>query len=112
MNANNVVLLQGRVSSVPRLRELPSGAAIVNLEITTQVDDAALSVPVVYEGASVDCSAGDDVVVVGHVRRRFFRAGGVTQSRTEVLAERVVRASRSRAAHKLIEGVMAVLEAA
>ena len=31
MNANNVVLLRGRVSSEPRLRELPSGSAIVNL---------------------------------------------------------------------------------
>ena len=39
MNANNVVLLRGRVSSEPRLRELPSGSAIVNLEVTTTVDE-------------------------------------------------------------------------
>jgi|SRR5215210_631781 single-strand DNA-binding protein len=112
MNVNNVVLLQGRVSSEPRLRELPSGSAIVNLEVTTVVDDASISVPVVVESASVDCGAGDDVVVVGVVRRRFFRAGGATQSRTEVLAEKVVRTSRTRAAQKLIEGVVALLEVA
>ena len=112
MNVNNVVVLQGRVSSEPRLRELPSGSAIVNLEVTTVVDDASISVPVVVESASVDCGAGDDVVVVGVVRRRFFRAGGATQSRTEVLAEKVVRTSRTRAAHKLIEGVVALLEVA
>jgi single-strand DNA-binding protein len=67
-------------------------------------------VPVVVEAATVDCAAGDEVVVVGTVRRRFFRAGGATQSRTEVLADKVVRASRTRAAQKLIEGVVALLD--
>jgi single-strand DNA-binding protein len=112
MNANNVVLLRGRVSSEPRLRELPSGSAIVNLEVTTVVDQVSVSVsvPVVVEAATVDCAAGDEVVVVGTVRRRFFRAGGATQSRTEVLADKVVRASRTRAAQKLIEGVVALLD--
>ena len=52
------------------------------------------------------------VVVVGTVRRRFFRAGGATQSRTEVLADKVVRASRTRAAQKLVESVVALLDAA
>ena len=112
MNANNVVLLRGRVSSAPRVRELPSGSAIVNLEVTTVVDDVSISVPVVVESATVECVAGDEVVVVGTVRRRFFRAGGATQSRTEVLAEKVVRASRTRAAQKLIEGVVTLLDAA
>jgi single-strand DNA-binding protein len=110
MNANNVVLLRGRVSSEPRLRELPSGSAIVNLEVTTLVDEVSVSVPVVVEAATVDCAAGDEVVVVGTVRRRFFRAGGATQSRTEVLADKVVRASRTRAAQKLIEGVVALID--
>ena len=112
MHANNVVLLRGRVSSEPRVRELPSGSAIVNLEVTTLVDDVSVSVPVVVEAATVECTAGDDVVVVGTVRRRFFRAGGATQSRTEVLADKVVRASRTRAVQKLVESVVLVLEAA
>ena len=112
MDSNNVVLLRGRVSSEPRVRELPSGSTIVNLEVTTHVDDTSVSVPVVVERASVECVAGDEVVVVGHVRRRFFRAGGITQSRTEVFAEKVVRASRTRAAQKLIESVVELLDAA
>ena len=41
-------------------------------------------------------SAGADVVVLGSVRRRFFRAGGATQSRTEVVAEKVVAAPGPR----------------
>jgi single-strand DNA-binding protein len=112
MNANNVVLLRGRVSSEPRMRELPSGSTIVNLEVTTVLDETSVSVPVVVEAPTVECVAGDEVVVVGSVRRRFFRAGGATQSRTEVLADKVVRASRTRAAQKLIEGVVALLDAA
>jgi single-strand DNA-binding protein len=112
MDSNNVVLLQGRVSSEPRPRELPSGSTIVNLEVTTQVGESSVSVPVVLERPSVECVAGDDVVVVGHVRRRFFRAGGSTQSRTEVLAHKVVRASRTRAVQTLIERVVVLLDTA
>jgi single-strand DNA-binding protein len=112
MNANNVVLLRGRVSSEPRMRELPSGSVIVNLEVTTIVSDVSVSVPVVVEAATVECAAGDEVVVAGTVRRRFFRAGGATQSRTEVLADKVVRATRTRAAQKLIESVVLLLDAA
>src|SRR3954471_21965809 len=112
MNANNVVLLRGRVSSEPRVRELPSGSAIVNLEVTTTVDEGAVAAPVAVEAATLECAAGDDVVVVGTVRRRFFRAGGVTQSRTEVLADKVVRATRARAAQKLVESVVGLLDAA
>lgn len=109
MQANNVVLLRGRVTSEPRLRELPSGSAIVNLDVTTVVDDVSISVPVVVDRDTVDCGAGDDVVIAGHVRRRFFRAGGATQSRTEVVAVQLVRAGRARAVEKLVERVAATL---
>ena len=46
--------------------------------------------------AWADASPRRRVVVVGRVRRRFFRAGGATASRTEVVADRVVPA-RQRA---------------
>jgi single-strand DNA-binding protein len=36
------------------------------------------------------------VVVVGRVRRRFFHAGGATQSRTEVVAETVLPAGQAK----------------
>jgi single-strand DNA-binding protein len=51
------------------------------------------------------------VLVVGHVRRRFFRAGGATQSRTEIVAHKVVRSTRVKAAEQLLAGVVALLEA-
>ena len=54
--------------------------------------------------------AGDEVVVVGRARRRFFRAGGATASRTEVVAAQVcpVRApARVRAALAPVRALLA-----
>jgi single-strand DNA-binding protein len=51
--------------------------------------------------ANCPASPGSEVVVAGHVRRRFFRAGGVTQSRTEVVATRVIVNGKPAAVVKL-----------
>lgn len=99
----NVVVLRGRISSEPRVRELPSGSTVTQLELTTHAGDVTLSVPVVVHAAAVACAAGDEVVVTGRVQRRFFRAGGITQSRTEVVADQVVAAHRKRQAERAIE---------
>ena len=53
--------------------------------------------------------AGLVVVAAGHVRRRFFRAGGATQSRTEVVVERLSPASDSRAVERVRKMVVAAL---
>jgi hypothetical protein len=56
---------------------------------------------------------GDEVVVLGSVRRRFFRAGGSTASRVEIEAEVVCRARnrrRSRGLHRRIEELLVALE--
>ena len=100
MHSNNLVVLRGRVSSEPTARELPSGSVVTNIELTTPTDDGAVSVPVVIAGAA-SYSLGDELVVVGSVRRRFFRAGGATQSRTEVVASEIVRA-KSRSVARLV----------
>ena len=92
----NVVAIRGRLSRPPEERILPtSGDRIVGLDLTVRREGAerAESVPVVIADppASVTTlDAGAEVVVVGHVARRFFRAGGLTQSRTEVVARTVV----------------------
>ena len=41
--------------------------------------------------------AGDEVVALGNVRRRFFRAGATTASRVEISATAVARATDKRA---------------
>ena len=103
MNPCNLVVLCGHVSSPPRSTELPSGSALLHLEVTTRVDGTAVSVPVVWLDPTASFDAADEVVVVGQVRRRFFRAGGATASRTEVVAERVLRASRTRECTRAVE---------
>jgi single-strand DNA-binding protein len=54
-------------------------------------------------------SAGQELVVTGRVRRRYFRAGGRTQSRTEVVAGRVIPARRAAAAAKAVEEALATV---
>lgn len=96
----NLVVLRGVLSSPPRRRDLPSGSAVTHLDVTVRTADGVSTAPVVVHDAAPHVDAlegGDEVVVVGRVERRFFRAGGVTQSRTEVVAERVARGTRQRA---------------
>lgn len=109
MHHHNIVVLRGTVSSAPRHRELPSGSTLVQLELTTRCDEGTLTVPVSWFDPSAVPDADDDVVIVGHVRRRFFRAGGVTQSRTEVVAARVIRASRRRDTTRALAPVLDAL---
>lgn len=101
----NVVALRGRLARPAEQRLLPSGDRLVALELTVhRAGDKAETVPVVWFDPPASAAALDhdqEVVVVGRVRRRFFRAGGATQSRTEVVADVVVparQASRARAA--------------
>lgn len=90
----NIVVLRGVLSSDPRTRTLPSGDTLVSYEVTTDADDGRISVPVVVFSPrrSPSVAKGDEVVVTGSVRRRFFRAGTVTTSRTEVVAAGLARA--------------------
>lgn len=99
MSEHNLVVLWGTLVADPRIRELASGGVVSQFDITTRDDSGTYSVPVAWfapppRGTGVQ--PGEDVVVIGSVRRRFFRVGGVTQSRTEVVAEKVVAARRGR----------------
>lgn len=103
----NVVFLRGSLSSPPTRRELPSGDTLVAYEVTVRRPDGpAESVPVAWLGAPASAdgfTAGAEVLVTGRVRRRFFRAGGATASRTEVLADTVVLASHKRRARTAVQ---------
>lgn len=101
----NIVVLRGSLSSAPQHRDLPSGSVVWTLEVTTPTESGNLSVPVALFDPAVapELAPGAEVVVVGEVRRRFFRAGGSTQSRTEVVATEVVTARPAARARKVIE---------
>ena len=107
MDTNNLVLLRGTLTRDPLERTLPSGDVVTQLEVTTCVDGRRVSAPVAVHAADVRFAEGDEVVVTGHVSRRFFRAGGVTQSRTEVIAAEVLKPTRRRAVQRAVEALCA-----
>lgn len=98
----NMVFLRGRLSRPAEVRVLDSGTTVVNYEVTVARDGAPKeSVPVIWQDPPAkalagDYGEGDEVVVLGRVRRRFFRAGGGTQSRTEVVAETFLPARQAK----------------
>ncbi len=108
----NVVVLHGTLSSDPVTRTLTSGSVLVSLELTTLVDGASVSVPVAWfdPPAEVTWEAGDTLLVTGTVRRRFFRAGGLTQSRTEVVAAEVIAGGRRRQERAALSRAALLLE--
>ena len=108
----NIVVLRGVLSSAPVLRDLASGSRLLSLEVTTRdLEGRAASVPVAWfdPPAATSLSEGDEVVVEGAVRRRFFRTGAVTASRTEVVATAVVPARRRKSVDSLLERAAQVL---
>jgi single-strand DNA-binding protein len=115
----NVVVLRGVLSSPPQARELRSGDIVVNYEVTTpgREGQGADSVPVAWfaptgGAAAADVDSGTEVVVIGRVKRRYFRAGGGTQSRTEVVADKVLPARRAKAAERAVADALAEAEEA
>ncbi len=106
----NTVVVRGRITSEPRRRDLPSGSTVTQLEITTRAGDVTASVPVAVFEATTEYRADDEVVVLGYVRRRFFRAGGVTQSRTELVATKIAPTSRRRDVTRLVAAAVKQLE--
>lgn len=111
----NVVVLRGHLARPAEERVLPSGDRLVSFEVT--VDGPAgkrETVPVVWLAAPATASGYDTdapVVVVGRVRRRFFRAGGATASRTEVVADCVLPAGHSKRVTAALREVAARVEA-
>lgn len=98
----NVAVVRGALSGVPELRVLESGQRLATLAIRTHGADArATSVPVtVWDPPALiaELDEGDEVVVVGAVRRRFFGSVSGTRSRTEVEATYLARPTPGRLA--------------
>jgi len=119
----NVVVLIGTLSRAPEVRPLPAGSPLGTEVLTFDLvvrapDGRSEPVPVsCIDPPPVVLALGEgaEVVVTGRVRRRFFRSGGLTQSRTDVLAEQIVpsrQAKRSRAALERAVALVGVGEAA
>lgn len=113
----NLCVLRGVLSSKPELRDLPSGARLAVLQVRTRRrSEPATSVPVAWWDPSAGVEAldrGDAVLVVGAVRRRFFRDGeGRAGSRVEVVADRVLAPGDRRRLGPARRRALAAIEAA
>jgi single-strand DNA-binding protein len=114
---SNLVVLRGAMTNDPTRRELPSGAVVAQFDIATPLwpseQPANVSVPVSWADPPVASARwlvpGDQFVVIGTVRRRFFGVGGATQSRTEVVADHVIPARRAKTAQRAIDAAVASL---
>jgi single-strand DNA-binding protein len=109
----NVAVLRGAVRGEPLSRVLPTGGVVVQFDVVTPVATggaiSAVSVPVAWNDPPAKSLAavveGADVIVVGRVQRRFFRVGGATQSRTEVVVESMIPVRR----RKQVDAVLGAL---
>jgi single-strand DNA-binding protein len=112
----NVCILQGRLTRPPEQRVVGDGRSLVTYEVAVdRPDGGPESVPVVWERApavAVDLDVDTQVVVVGRIRRRWFRAGGATQSRTEVVAEGVLPRRSTKRVAKLVGDALAAVDGA
>lgn len=109
----NVAVVRGEVSSLPDLRVLPSDARVLQLQVTTRLEHETLTMPIAVWNPAAWVEAlepGAEIVVVGRVRRRFFRAGGATASRVELEADLVARAGDRRRVQAAMRRVNAALE--
>jgi hypothetical protein len=99
----NLAVLCGPCSGPAEVRILESGTRLASLAIRcptgTAADERATSVPVTVwdPPAWVETlAAGDVVVVVGRMRRRFYQRPGGVGSRVDVEAELIGRARDRR----------------
>ena len=108
----NVVVLEGRLSGPPQERMLASGTRVLSLQLTIDRRDdqrAAESVPVAWFDPKVsqfDFEEDQRLVVVGRVVRRFFQTASGLQSRTEVVAERVIPAAKKASIRTALASVV------
>jgi len=107
----NVCVVRGVLSREPEVRELRNGGLVAEYDVTVAAHAGrpTETVPVCWfepPDAGLRLAAGEAVLVVGRVRRRFFRTGTGTASRTEVVADKVFgprqRKAGERAASELL----------
>jgi hypothetical protein len=106
----NVTVLRGTIASAPLERLLASGSRVVQFDVATTTEHGLATVPVSWAdppAVAPAWAAGDEIALLGEVRRRFFRVAGATQSRTEVVVESAARPTQRRQVARLMEAAVA-----
>ena len=109
----NVTVLVGTLARPPERRELPSGETVLGLEVNIRPEGGSLETAnVAWYGAPAAAERwldGEQLLVVGRTRRRFFRVAGRTESRTEVVATVAMPTRRAAAARSALEAAAGTL---
>jgi hypothetical protein len=98
----NLVVVIGELAALPTVLTV-SGETVTMFELRVRREGKSVLVPIRWPGEHDDLSVGGRLGVHGAVSRRFFRVGPTTQSRTEVLAERVEVLTTSAKQARLVE---------
>jgi hypothetical protein len=114
----NLGVLCGPCSTAPEVRVLESGTRLATLAVRCpagpSADERATSVPVTVWNppAWLDTlEAGEVVVVVGRLRRRFYQRPGGVGSRVDVEAEYIGRARDRRRIDAALRRALQALDA-
>jgi single-strand DNA-binding protein len=102
----NLAIVRGAASGPPELRQLPSGSRLATFAVRTHaLAPPATSVPVAVWDPPAWLEAiepGDELIVAGALRRRFYRgATGTLGARVELEAAVVGRAADTRKSRRI-----------
>jgi hypothetical protein len=98
----NVAIVRGRLVAQPTVRVIDRHQRATTFDVATLVSGRRVVVPIVALNMDLPViKVGDEVVALGHVRRRFFRVGARTQSVTELLADHIATGNKSARRDKL-----------
>ena len=90
-----VTLVRGRLVAPPESRIIASRRRSTTFDLACIAHGRRVLVPIVAVDVDIPAlKTGDDVTVVGYVRRRFWRANGRIQGVTEVVADEVAATRR------------------
>ena len=104
--STNLAVVRGHLVAQPTVRVIDRHQRATTFDLATLVHGRRVVVPVVALNIDLPViKTGDEVVAIGHVRRRFFRSGARTQSVTEVCADSIVPASRTSKIEDLFAAV-------
>jgi hypothetical protein len=104
--ACNQALIIGELVTEPETRSLPGGTELLSFSLTVRRQGAqTTSVPMVWYDPPKRVQSwklGVHIVATGSVVRRFYRAGAVTASRTEVTVDHADLVTRRAAAKRIV----------
>ena len=103
----NLAVVKGVIAREPHERVGADGVVRLSFDLRVRLapDGPSELVPVAWPERTVtSCglAEGSTVVVLGRIRQRFFRMGGATQSRTEIVAETVIGIRQQAAIRKAL----------